>query len=83
MPQRSAPMSAMASLNWREGDGYAPLIRMDRSGLAWEWLRRTASYQKAASASVPDGLSRMPNNGVEIVTALEERQAAELGVHFR
>ena len=30
--------------DWREAEAYAPLLEVDRSGFAWEWLRRDPRY---------------------------------------
>lgn len=38
-----APMPA-----WRDAADYRPLIALDRSGWAWEWLRRDPAYRRAA-----------------------------------
>jgi hypothetical protein len=34
-----------SSLDWRDGDAYAPLLDADRSLFAWEWLRRDPGYR--------------------------------------
>lgn len=34
--------------DWKDEDAYAPLLDVDRSGFAWEWLRRDRCYRKAA-----------------------------------
>ncbi|MES2902980.1 MAG: DUF2285 domain-containing protein [Pseudomonadota bacterium] len=33
---------------WRDAEAYRPLIALDRSGWAWEWLRRDPAYRRAA-----------------------------------
>lgn len=35
---------------WRDAAAYAPLLRLDRFGLAWEWLRRNEHYDREAMA---------------------------------
>ena len=30
--------------DWRDGAAYERLVRIDRSGLMWEWLRRDSGY---------------------------------------
>lgn len=35
--------------DWRDAGAYAPLLRADRSLVAWEWLRRDARYASAAA----------------------------------
>lgn len=39
--------------DWRDAQGYAPLLRVGRSGFAWEWLRRDPSYRDAAGGGDP------------------------------
>lgn len=36
------------SIDWKDADAYAPLLRADRSVFAWEWLRRDERYRAAA-----------------------------------
>lgn len=36
------------SADWRDGDSYASLRGMDRTGWAWEWLRRDPGFTAAA-----------------------------------
>jgi hypothetical protein len=31
--------------DWQSAADYVPLLKMDRAGLAWEWLRRSADYR--------------------------------------
>jgi hypothetical protein len=33
--------------DWRDAEAYAPLLEVDRSGFAWEWLRRDGGYREA------------------------------------
>ncbi len=40
----------MSRACWRSEEGYHYLDGADRSGIAWEFLRRNADYQVAASA---------------------------------
>jgi hypothetical protein len=37
--------------DWRDSAAYEPLLKADRSLVAWEWLRRTRDYGEAARAS--------------------------------
>jgi hypothetical protein len=34
--------------DWTDAASYAPLLRVERAGFAWEWLRRYADYESAA-----------------------------------
>lgn len=42
--------------DWRDAAAYAPLLRVERAGFAWEWLRRDPGYRKAAAAA-PGGVA--------------------------
>lgn len=46
-------------IDWRDAAAYAPLLRADRSLVAWEFLRRDPAYRaaatKALSAGMPQG----------------------------
>lgn len=44
-------------VDWRDAAAYAPLLKADRSLLAWEWLRRDPDYREAAKdAGRADGV---------------------------
>ena len=34
--------------DWRNAEAYAPLLQVERSGFAWEWLRRNERYREDA-----------------------------------
>lgn len=38
--------------DWRDAAAYEPLLHVDRSLLAWEWLRRNRRYRAAAARAV-------------------------------
>ena len=73
--------SAYVDADWRNGQAYADLRKMDRSGLAWEWLRRTDDYRNGVC---PVFAGVTPRDArVDVVTALGARDALIWGVHFR
>jgi hypothetical protein len=37
---------------WRDAAAYAPLLKIERAGFAWEWLRRDAVYRAAAIEAI-------------------------------
>jgi hypothetical protein len=42
-------MPALAGIpDWRDASAYADLLELERSGFAWEWLRRQREYRAAA-----------------------------------
>lgn len=48
-------------VDWRDAAHYAPLLGVDRSILAWEWLRRDPAYREAAHASMIGQAGTGPN----------------------
>lgn len=48
--------------NWREAAAYAPLLAVDRSVLAWEWLRRDPGYCEAADRALGQGSQAAQNS---------------------
>jgi hypothetical protein len=46
--------------DWRNAAAYAPLLAAERSIFVWEWLRRDASYRKAAQEALPRTGGRSP-----------------------
>jgi len=44
---RSGP-AAFGIPDWTDAQAYAPLLRIERAGFAWEWLRRRPDYESAA-----------------------------------
>ena len=38
--------------NWRDPNSYKPLLKLDRAGWAWEWLRRNPDYIAQASSRI-------------------------------
>ena len=61
--------------DWRDAAAYAPLLHVDRSFFAWEWLRRDSSYRQAAEVA-------LARRSVRTRMALcEEPQAAAWGLH--
>lgn len=48
-------------VDWRDAAAYAPLLGVDRSILAWEWLRRDPAYREAAHAGMNGQAGAGPN----------------------
>lgn len=66
-------MAAPGLPDWRDAEAYAPLFKVERAALAWEWLRRDEGYRSAAAcrpAIRPDA----PVIG-------QQRAAARWGLH--
>jgi hypothetical protein len=56
---------------WRDPGVYAPLVDLDRGGLAWEWLRRVPAYREAPFAAGQDSIARAP--AVPVAQEVAER----------
>ena len=55
------------AVDWRDAAAYAPLLGVDRAVFAWEWLRRDAGYQAAASRAL--SVRRSPVGPAEVEAA--------------
>jgi hypothetical protein len=53
--------------DWRDASAYAPLLRVERAGFAWEWLRRRPDYACSARRAFDEG---RVDDGVEDPRAL-------------
>ncbi len=56
MSQKMPGESADGAMpNWREAQNYTSLLKLDRPGWAWEWLRRNPGYaaQTMGCSSLP------------------------------
>ena len=42
--------------DWTDAAAYAPLLRVERAGFSWEWLRRCPDYRSAARRVLDRGL---------------------------
>lgn len=62
-----------AGPDWRDAGFYAPLLKLERSGFAWEWLRRDPHYRRDAAQARPGA------KGDDI--GFEDLRAARWGLH--
>lgn len=69
----------MSQSCWRNEADYHYLDGADRSGIAWEFLRRNADYRAAASAQPAPAAER--RGTIELLTAA--RSALRWGLLFR
>lgn len=52
--------------NWKDAEAYRGLLAADRSAIAWEWLRRSDDYRRAACAVLGErGVTRSPVDDAE------------------
>ena len=75
-----APLAAFA--DWQTASDYAPLLRVDGAGLAWEWLRRSAEYQAAWLTNAPQTVTYNANPAITVVDGQPAASAALARLHF-
>ncbi len=61
--------------DWRDEKGYSSLDRAEPAAMAWEWLRRDATYQVAAKAA------RVRTGGSGLAVLAPDPEAARWGLH--
>ncbi len=61
--------------DWRDENGYAALNRAEPAAMAWEWLRRDAAYQVAATAA------RVRTDSSGLAVLAPDPEAARWGLH--
>jgi len=66
--------------NWRDSKSYKPLLKLDRAGWAWKWLRRNPEYIALAS-------ERLSHTGYDtesrVLTVSATEEGTRWGLHFR
>ncbi|WP_368408136.1 transcriptional regulator domain-containing protein [Asticcacaulis machinosus] len=72
----------MAQVDWREASAYHPLLKMDRAGWAWLWLRRNERYRDRGGRDLNIDLKPVRNE-VQIIRARSAFDAGHWGVSFR
>jgi len=76
--EMAAPSGINPRADWRDPSSYQPLLKLDRVGWAWEWLRRN-----------PEFVAAMPKSSVQVateprvVTLLDAPLVARWGILFR
>ncbi len=69
--------------NWRESATYKPLLKLDRAGWAWKWLRRNPDYNARMAGRAPNPPLVLPGSGVPVIPATDGDDAADWGLRFR
>jgi hypothetical protein len=64
--------------DWKDGTAYAPLVRLERSAFAWEWLRRRRDFCQAAF----EALAGATGAAATLNSAAEEPAALRWGLHL-
>lgn len=72
--------SAVPLPDWRDPVAYRALKRLDRAGLAWEWLRRDPTYADLHDKHVIAGTAARCDR---VVSALPPRLTERWGLLFR
>ena len=66
--------------NWGDSKSYKPLLKLDRAGWAWKWLRRNPEYIAQAS----ERLSRpIYDTESRVLTVSATEEGTRWGLHFR
>ena len=47
--EMTIPCGINSRADWRDPSSYQPLLKLDRAGWAWKWLRRNPDYIARAS----------------------------------
>jgi len=69
--------------NWREPAHYKPLLKLDRAGWAWKWLRRNPDYIARMAGRAPNLPLVLPGSGVPVIPATDADDASDWGLRFR
>lgn len=69
--------------NWREPEKYKALLKLDRAGWAWKWLRRNPGYIDRMAGRPPKPPLILPGTGVSIIPASNADDASDWGLRFR
>ena len=56
-------------LHWRDRNSYSPLLDLDRSGWAWEFLRRNPDYRDAVRSHTKPMLERWLMPPLSLISA--------------
>jgi hypothetical protein len=69
--------------NWRNAADYKALLKLDRAGWAWKWLRRNPEYVARMAERPPERPPLLPGTGVPIIRAVDLDDASDWGLRFR
>lgn len=68
--------------NWRDPANYKSLLKLDRAGWAWEWLRRNPDYiALTTQLPMPERRPVWPGAGLKIMEPSDA--ATRWGLQFR
>ena len=78
-------LTIVSAPNWQNVRTYEHLLAFDRSGWAWEWLRRNPVYAATALAVQPAVLSILRQTPLIVRISVPDGEggAARWGLHFR
>lgn len=69
--------------SWRDPTNYKSLLTLDRSGWAWEWLRRNPDYIHLTTQISTPARVDQPGTRLRIISASSTEDARDWGLHFR
>lgn len=69
--------------DWRDPTNYKSLLTLDRSGWAWNWLRRNPDYIARTSQLLARRRLEQPGTRLRVITTSDAEEARDWGLHFR
>ncbi|WP_366520761.1 transcriptional regulator domain-containing protein [Acidocella sp.] len=69
--------------DWRDAQQYSDLLELDRSGWAWEWLRRHAAYEGDTSPLVCTRGDGILTPRFEVLNVSDNKLSGRWGLCFR
>ena len=69
--------------NWRDPANYKTLLKLDRAGWAWKWLRRNPDYIGRIAGRSPSRPMVLPGTGIPIIPVSDGDDASDWGLRFR
>jgi len=69
--------------SWRDPTNYKSLLTLDRSGWAWEWLRRNPEYIVLTTQLPTRARVDQPGTRLRIITVSAAEEMRDWGLRFR
>ena len=69
--------------SWRDPANYKHLLKLDRAGWAWIWLRCNPTYRAWASQLCSHAQVDQTETRLRVITASAAEEVRDWGLHFR
>jgi len=69
--------------DWRSAESYKDLLKLDREGWAWTWLKRNPDYIARLGGWSPPAPMIFPGTGVTVIPLVDADDASAWGLRFR